>query len=238
MRQGTVTVDEVIELNKTLLAPIDLNQDFTKPSDELLAELVLTDEYIQNIVTTSNIRGGSDIEIAPTPEAASLFTNFEAAMRYNARPICTLDNYVEFLDLNVEPTGRRTPGNDLAGQLSRAFPAPYYERIRTFRAGPPATLPPTNMSNSSFMTSPDGLWVIPLGSQSLTIEEIKAAAKAREQTNTPQAVENTMMSGPTLSATVPVISAIADDFPETSTNWDVVLKQYRQNVLTRLSPGR
>jgi len=238
MREGTATVDEVVELNKALLSPIDLNQDFANPDDELLATLVLEDEYIQNIVTTSNIRGGSDIEIAPTPEAASLFTNFEAAMRYNARPICTLDNYLEFLDLNVEPEGIHTPNSALAGQQSRAFPATYYERIRTFRAGPPTTLPPTNMSNSSFMTSPDGLWVIPLGSQSLTIAEIKAAADAREQTNTPQAVANTMMSGPTVVATVPTISAIADDFPETSINWDIVLAAYRRNVLTRLSPGR
>lgn len=237
MREGTASVDEINELNKTLTAPIALEQDFENPSDDLLLELVYAEDYIQNMVTTTNIRGGN-VDLAPTPEAAPLFTNFEAAMRYNARPICTLDNYLEFLDLNVEPESIHTPGSDLAAQASRTFPATYYERIRTYRAGPPAILPPTNMANSSFMTSPDGLWVIPLGSQSLTLEELRAAQDARERTNTPQAVSNTLMSGPTIVATVPTISAIADDFPETSDDWDVVLKIYRENVLTRLSPGR
>lgn len=81
-------------------------------------------------------------ELVPLPAAENLFDSRDAAMRYNWRPICTLDEYVIFCGgsgENVIP----------AFGHPKSVGAQYYERIRTL------TYPVPNADGSAF-TPPAG----------------------------------------------------------------------------------
>lgn len=77
-------------------------------------------------------------EIAPKPGAEPYFDSYDAAMRYCARPICTLDEYVEFI------RGVKEGSNDeFAYEDGTEIPsARFYTRIRKLR-GAPANFKPT-----------------------------------------------------------------------------------------------
>jgi hypothetical protein len=81
-------------------------------------------------------------ELVPLPAAENLFDNRDAAMRYNWRPICTLDEYVTFYGSSAENV---IP----AYGHPKSVGAPYYERIRTL------TYPVPNPDGSAF-TPPAG----------------------------------------------------------------------------------
>lgn len=228
MRVGTATATEIAELEKALDRPIaPANVDLTTSNPELLIQLNYAEEQIQNYLTDSNIRG-IGIDLIPTPAAASLFVNYDEAMKYNSRPICTLDNYIAFLGADASPDGRRGPVNALATDDTRVFPAGFYTYIRKYRAGPPETLPNLNLTNASVLTSPDGLYVIPLGAENVNLEEfVQSIDKAQNVT-----------SGKGSVPTIPEVHSIPDDFPETTEDWDSVLRTYRTNTLSRLAPSR
>lgn len=76
--------------------------------------------------------------LVPLPTAQALFDSRDAAMRYNWRPICTLDEYVVFY--NSAATGPIT-----ATGASRSVGARFFERIRTLAGPPPGYQPPTGI---------------------------------------------------------------------------------------------
>lgn len=66
----------------------------------------------------------ADRELVPTLQSADAFNNYAAAMRYNWRPICTLDEYVIFYDEAAE--GEVQPFGD-----AHSVGVRYFTRIRT-----------------------------------------------------------------------------------------------------------
>lgn len=240
MRAGTAKPDEVAQVTEAINAinsVVDISFEGLTP-DELNARLEYVEEQIQNQLTESNIRG-SDVELSPTKEAATLFQSYEAAMRYNSRPICTLDEYLAFLGSSAapEPASGITPESALAADSSRTFPAKYYTYLRTYRPGPPVQLPTVNQTNSTVLTSPDGLVVIPYGTAKLDLDALIEASRQRE--STAESTPNNTPDGNASAVVVqPTVYAIDPDFPETSEDWDVALRIYRKNTLTRVGPNR
>jgi hypothetical protein len=49
--------------------------------------------------------------------------------------VCTLDEYVAFLGEDATPEALIRPEDAFVENAPRIFPAPYYQRIRTYRAG-------------------------------------------------------------------------------------------------------
>jgi len=122
-----------------------------------------TDEYLKRLeidlrvrAAQTNVRG--DVQIVPKKSAEPLFESYTAAMLYNARPICTLEEYIDFLG----PDGLREQlvgiGNSELYGNRQVHPAPFYVRIRRFRQGPPQERPRGNMTNSlSLSDAPAGI---------------------------------------------------------------------------------
>jgi hypothetical protein len=93
--------------------------------------------------------------LVPLPTSEGFFESRDAAMRYNWRPICTLDEYVVFFDSAAE-------GAIPAFGAPRSVGARFYERIRTFippeigEDGQPVP-PPPGIDGLSATTSVVGL---------------------------------------------------------------------------------
>jgi hypothetical protein len=80
-------------------------------------------------------------EIVPKPGAEPYFDSYDAAMRYCARPICTLEEYIEFIR-----GVREGPRDEFAysgTEGAKTVPARFYDRIRKLR-GAPAGFKPTD----------------------------------------------------------------------------------------------
>lgn len=93
-----------------------------------------------------NVRG--DVHIVPRPGAEALFNSFQAAMQYNARPICTLDEYLLFLGEDGLAEGETHPqASNLYANVDPK-PAKYYKRLRRLRPGPPSARPGNNYTNT------------------------------------------------------------------------------------------
>lgn len=89
--------------------------------------------------TTHNLSNALDRELAPKPGAEPYFDSYDAAMQYCARPICTLDEYIEFIR-----GVKISPQDDVAYvDGSRVPSARYYARIRKM-IGAPAGFKPTD----------------------------------------------------------------------------------------------
>lgn len=90
----------------------------------------------------SNIDGSRNI--VPTPAASDMFDSYDAAMVYNWRPICTLDEYISFYNVCAS-----TPIPAEGAQLSVG--ARWFERIRQ--------LVPLTVDNAEIATKIDGVLV-------------------------------------------------------------------------------
>lgn len=143
-----------------------------------------------------------------------MFSSYEAAMRFGARPICTLAEYVQFLGEDAVVEGKIDPLTSLRDNDVRTFPAVFYKRIRRYRPGPPPAIAPGNITNSPIQTSTDGV-ASQEGNDTETSEE--ATIEANQAGESP-------------------VQGIPDDFPDTREDWDLILLQYRDNVLNRLPP--
>lgn len=165
--------------------------------------------------TYTNIRG--DAELVIKPQAQALFSSYDAAMRYGARPICTLDEYIQFLGDQATPEGRVDPDTAFRDSAQRTFPAPYYARIRKYRAGPPEIVPEFSGGNVDSISSPASGVATQPGNDPQTSIESQENEEARE-------------SGDTVVDPLPV------GFPENRSDWDTLLTSYRNSVLNRLPP--
>ena len=114
------------------------------PEDQmrLLVFLRSMELYWNTQTVTTNVRG--DVALVPTVPAAPLFESYTSAMRYNARPVCSLDEYLLFLggadgDHEVVPENIITvyPQRSNLGQNDYVHPAKYYKVIRNYTQGPP-----------------------------------------------------------------------------------------------------
>ena len=112
----------------------------------LAVRIVEATENTVNAVGTgvvSNVVG--DREIVPLPAAEPMFNEYDSAMNYNWRPICTLDEYIIFHDAAGE-------GAIPAAGHERSLGARYFTRIRRMT---PLT------ADYTFPTGADGLQVPP-----------------------------------------------------------------------------
>lgn len=112
--------------------------------DTRLNGALSTIQASQNTSGVTRVRHNlvGDRELVPLPAASALFESRDAAMRYNWRPICTLDEYVIFYNAAGE-------GAVPAFGHPQSVGARYFDRIR--RLAPPAEgfVPPKSAAEST-----------------------------------------------------------------------------------------
>lgn len=119
----------------------------TATADTLTTDLGRLDIYIDNLdaliaqeKTSSTNHNLDDVlsrEFAPKPGAEPYFDSYDAAMSYCARPICTLEEYIDFIR-----GVREGPQDDVAYADGSAQPsARYYARIRNMIGAEPDFTP-------------------------------------------------------------------------------------------------
>lgn len=98
------------------------------------------------IASSTNAAGSTRVEhnldssqqLVPLPASQALFESYDAAMRYNWRPICTLDEYIVFLDTAGQ-------GPIPAVGHPRSVGARFFDRINTFIGAPDGFSPPPDV---------------------------------------------------------------------------------------------
>lgn len=158
-----------------------------------------------------NLRG--DLELVPAPGAEPMFRDYDAALKYNWRPLCTLDEYIIFYNSAGE-------GLIPANGHKRSVGAPYYDRIRHL------TPLVTNDKGEAVPPLPTGL-----DGLNVPISATPAADAAAE--GAPDPVSGQPSTPPASAASVP---AVTKDFPQTRQDWDEVLLAYRKNTYDVLAP--
>lgn len=96
---------------------------------------VATGAVLSQLVTTNNLTGTRDVVALPAFEA--VFTQYDTAMQYVARPICSITDYVTFLhgagssiEL-LEQSGQVSPGDERFGE-----DIVYFKRIKKLTYDP------------------------------------------------------------------------------------------------------
>lgn len=132
-----------------VLAAINLaSRTGTATAATLSADIPRLDTYVDNLdvlitqakssSTKHNLDDVLSREFAPKPGAEPYFDSYDAAMSYCARPICTLEEYIDFIR-----GVREGPQDDVAYTDGSAQPsARYYARIRRL-TGASAEFTPT-----------------------------------------------------------------------------------------------
>ena len=159
----------------------------------------------ETVKVSSNI--GEDVDVRPLPDARRYFDNYDDAMHYVSRPVCTLNEYIQFLH-NFNASGQSftdfvaglttagqmgPPIEVFEGQLSKndekgRKSAVFYERIKSYRPGP------GNVSSA-------------------------------QQNIVDSLITEDFVGPPSPPSPVP------KDFPETRKDWDAVLIAYREMII-------
>lgn len=138
--QQTATADTTLaDLNPQLKrAQADLAALDTRINSTLL---VKNQTSVNSVTRVSHNLGGANAnrELVPTPRSAQFFNSRDAAMRYNWRPICTLDEYVVFLNSAGEGA---VPSFGHAHSVG----ARYFQRIRRIEYQPLPLDPPPGVT--------------------------------------------------------------------------------------------
>ncbi len=113
MNEAQATIEAVEHDLAELAAGITSAVDIVKQKEAEVA--------VHDVTVTSNVTG--DREVVPMPSAEPMFQEYDAAMAYNWRPICTLDEYIIFHDSAGE-------GPIPAAGHERSLGARYFSRIR------------------------------------------------------------------------------------------------------------
>lgn len=202
---------------------------------------------------TTNVRG--DVEIVPTAAAQGLFESYQLAMKYNARPVCTLDEYLLFLGEDAAPA---PPGGILRtqsnlGQNDYLHPAKYYAEIRTYMQGPPRARARTLLSGRA--TGEDEALVEVPGEpvdpndphQVLEAPDADAAASEDPLTTTPasfpKAQRNPAKAIAELAASIPLYTVTAPELHGAAPSdafrarVDAILTAYLTGGLVQLPDG-
>jgi hypothetical protein len=169
-------------------------------------------------------------EIVPLPAAQALFDHYDSAMTYNWRPICTLDEYIQFHDSVGE-------GAIPAEGHPRSVGARYYNRLRRLTPLTPETKLPAASSG--------------LAEAEATPPTLSRSAGNPQDAEPPPTAESSPISAALPGAAAPaprsrargITSGTAPhgtngpgDFPQTREDWDRVLLAYRNNVLGKTAP--
>lgn len=165
MRAGTATEAEVVYAQKALgrdTPPnvLDMQRDDnnkpTKATDAVkIQEFNDIEINLRTGPTDTNLPINPDIQLKDS--AKDIYNSYDAAMRYNARPICTLDEYIDFMGIDGRRGEKIIPSTTLSAGDSRSFTAVYYTSIRNYRSGPPPIKAPEGVTNTPIQTSVDGM---------------------------------------------------------------------------------
>lgn len=151
-----------------------------------------------------------DREVVPLPSADGCFQDYDVAMRYNWRPICSLDEYIIFHDSQGE-------GAVPAHGHPRSVGAVYYDRIRR-------------------MTPLTADFTLPAAADGLNVPIVKAAPAIVAE-GAPDAPTTAPGKVPGLrSGTGAHGTNAPGDFPQVRDDWDRILLAYRNNVYYVKSP--
>jgi len=227
------------------------------PDPTIAANINALEEQVLNTQIKTNLQG--DVDISPHPNAADLFESYSAAMAYNARPICTLFEYVAFLGDRAFVEGVVNPTTALKTNDERTFPAVYYQRIRKYTPGPVKSVPEKDYMNSTVITASDGVTVVPVkrtgeDTNTAPVEPprpplLDLTPPDPNATTTPAATDPEKplaaethdaadATQPAKTTTAHVVKGVPEAYAETAQDWDLILLEYRRNVLSRLSPGK
>jgi len=159
------------------VASVQLPEAQRQQLQQLLQETEIT---LRTDGAQINVRG--DVHIVPRPGAEALFDSFRAAMLYNSRPICTLDEYLMFLGEDGLAEGETHPqASNLYANVDPK-PAKYYKRLRRLRPGPPAVRPGLNLTNTeSVSDAPAGTAAVTATTAEGEVQTGAAAAPALSQ---------------------------------------------------------
>lgn len=122
----------------------------TAVSDSLNYLLVGLERELRLTAPSVTVRG--DVSIIPRASAKPLFESFEAAQKYNARPIVTLEQYIDFLGPDGLREGPQEVADGVRDRNPQVMPAKFYTRIRRFRQGPPEVRPQSNVTGTAVST--------------------------------------------------------------------------------------
>lgn len=170
------------------------------------AQQTLTGEAAKtsNIPKVLNLDGSRST--APTEAYHPYFENYDQAMQFVSRPICTLNEYIAFIHNETPMADLLRTGQvempeykyNYSSAVTKNADLPlYYGRIRRMRQGPGG--------------------------------DPGATKKGAEEK--PVAGGTTPTANP-----VPVAEAVEADFPQTRADWDTVLVGYRNEMYSRLTP--
>ena len=192
-------------------------------------------------------------EIVPLPSAESLFQEYDAAMAYNWRPICTLDEYVIFHDAKGEEpipaTGHeRSLGARYFGRIRRMTPlkkgfnfpvgADGFQKMPDSAIETPMICTskgeePANWTPQGYRVAPPaGVAEIPRSGATPTTTAPVVGPPSTEEAAQAAAtrVANMSQVPGVKSGTGPHGENANTDFPQTRADWDTILLAYRNNV--------
>lgn len=163
----------------------------------------------------SNVREASQNDLTPLPETQELFRSYDAAMQYIARPICTLHEYIRFMH-----AGKK---------VSELIKANIVMGVNNKYAYTESQGDVTDVDAPSAIYF-DQIYVLRPGPG----EEPSPAA-------TGVSVTTEAAPGTTNVTATPYTEApegVGADFAQTRADWATILKQYRDEILTRDAPQR
>ncbi len=161
LKAGTINDSDLAYIRTSLERPnLDMQRGTggtpeVMSDDGLLNEVNNLEVDIRTTPTYTNLAANKQISVKSS--ASHLFESYDAAMRYNSRPICTLEEYIDFLGDDGIRVGKIAPQDSGTLQGTRWFPAVYYAQIRAYRAGPPPEIPPAAITHSPILTNIDGM---------------------------------------------------------------------------------
>lgn len=137
-------VQPLNEERLTLQKQLDTARAQLATADQQLAAALAMIQDSQNTSGTTAVRHNLDgaRELVPLAASRALFENRDAAMRFNWRPICTLDEYVIF----YEGAGENAVP---AYGHPQSVGARYFGRIRRLRAPSPDFTPPPSIADAT-----------------------------------------------------------------------------------------
>lgn len=152
IRQGTATGPDLQFFQEATEIPVTQPEPGNDVPEALAEQLNGIEADMRSRTAASNVRG--DVEIVPRRGAEGLFTSNHAALQFTGRPICTLDEYIDFLGPDGLREGPVRPEQSAAVRGPQIHPATFYTRIRRLRSGPPSVRPLLNITGTGVVTDP------------------------------------------------------------------------------------
>jgi hypothetical protein len=186
-----------------------LHMGFLSAKDALATLLAEIDAAIAApAVTTHNLAGAAQRELTPTPGLEPLFDSFDAGMKYCARPICTLEEYISFIGGVREGANDDFSYDDGSGMSS----ARYYTRIRYLKGATAADVATAKQQNLPIDTPASAM----------------GGSGVSSQTGEKPATGGSDGAG----------EAVPLDFPVMRAEWDKVMLQHRAKVYSTYKLSR